>query len=270
MNDLYHEVYMVPTYAELKPGSKRVTVVMCNLSCKMVMFRRGETVESVTTANAVPKLLAPKAFFYDLEPAGLLVQEGDLPRMEENIFRKACSGAASREGSWEGSYDEGSHSRDSQSEVVDEERIRMLFSKWISLAQCHGKKRIKRILEFHHLFALDDQELGKTDLAKHTIKLQDYTPFKEQYRHIPPHQYEEVCIHLQEMLDVGTIRRSCSPWASAVLLVRKKDGSLRFYINLRKLNAKMIKDAYSLPRIKESLDCLNEARIFTSLDLKSG
>ena len=51
-------------------------------------------------------------------------------------------------------------------------------------------------------------------------------------------------------------------------MVKKKDGSLHFCINLRKLNARTIKDAYSLPRIEESLDCLNGASIFTSLDLK--
>ena len=55
-----------------------------------------------------------------------------------------------------------------------------------------------------------------------------------------------------------------------MVLVRKKDGSLRFCIDLRKLNARTIKDAYSLPCIEESLDCLNGAWIFTSLDLKSG
>ena len=72
------------------------------------------------------------------------------------------------------------------------------------------------------------------------------------------------------MLDIGAIRHSCSPWASAVVLVWKKVGSLRFCINLRHLNSCTIKDAYSLPRIKESLDCLKSACIFTSLDLKSG
>ena len=65
------------------------------------------------------------------------------------------------------------------------------------------------------------------------------------------------------------IRKSVSPRASPVVLVRKKDGSLRFCINLRKLNSRTIKDAYSLPRIEESLDCLNSAIIFTSLDLKA-
>ena len=72
------------------------------------------------------------------------------------------------------------------------------------------------------------------------------------------------------MEEIGAIRRSNSPWASPVVLVRKKDGSLQFCIDLRKLNSRTIKDAYSLPRIEESLDCLKGACIFSSLDLKSG
>ena len=72
------------------------------------------------------------------------------------------------------------------------------------------------------------------------------------------------------MIEVGAICKSNSPWASAVVLVREKDGSLRFCIDLRKLNAQTIKDAYSLPRINETLDCLGGATIFSSLDLKSG
>ena len=82
--------------------------------------------------------------------------------------------------------------------------------------------------------------------------------------------YEEVKVHIQEMLDVGAIRPSNSPWASAVVLVWKKDGKLWFCIDLWKLNARTIKDTYSLPRIDETLDCLNGAEWFSSLDLKSG
>ena len=112
--------------------------------------------------------------------------------------------------------------------------------------------------------------MGKTDLVKHVIKLDSYVHFREQYQWIPPHQYEEVRKHLNEMLEIGAIWKSNSPWASAVVLVRKKDGSSRFCIDLRKLNARTVKDASSLPRIEDSLDSLNGSCIFTSIDLKAG
>ena len=78
------------------------------------------------------------------------------------------------------------------------------------------------------VFSKDDLDLGKCNILKHDIKITDPQPFKERYRRIPPHLYEEVKAHLQEMVEVGAIRRSFSPWASAVVLVRKKDGGLRF------------------------------------------
>ena len=101
------------------------------------------------------------------------------------------------------------------------------------------------------------RDLGKTSLVQHEIKLSNKTPFKERYRRIPPHQYEEVRKHLQEMLDIGAICRSASTWASPVVLVCKKDGSLQFCIDLRKLNNQTIKDAQSLPWIEDSLHCLD-------------
>ena len=107
-------------------------------------------------------------------------------------------------------------------------------------------------------------------MVKHQIRLDNYTPFKERYCRIPPHLFDEVKNHLKEMIEVGAICKSNSPWASAIVLVRKKDGSLRFCIDLCKLNAQTIKDAYSLPHIDETLDCLGGATIFTSLDLRSG
>ena len=114
------------------------------------------------------------------------------------------------------------------------------------------------------------KELGRTSLVQHEIKLSNNIPFKERYRRIPPHQYEEVRKHLQEMLAIGPIHRSTSPWASPIVLVCKRDGSLQFCIDLRKLNNQTIKDAQSPPRIEDYLDCLDGAAIFTSLDLQSG
>ena len=80
----------------------------------------------------------------------------------------------------------------------------------------------------------------------------------------------DVRAHIQEMLDIGAICKSHSPWASAVVLVQKKDGGLRFCIDLRKLNMQTIKDAYSLPQINETLDSLQGSQWFSSLNLKSG
>ena len=140
-------------------------------------------------------------------------------------------------------------------------------AEWMEEQQQRAKNVVKK---YSFLFAMGTLDLGQTNLIKHRIELTNYMPIKDQYQRIPPHQYEEVGKHLKEMLDVGAIRRSNSLWASPVVLVRKKDGSLRFCIDLRKLNARTIKDAYSLPRIEDALDSLNGACIFTSLDLKSG
>ena len=71
------------------------------------------------------------------------------------------------------------------------------------------------------------------------------------------------------MMEIGPIQKSASPWASTMVLVRKKDGFLRFCIDLRKLNARTVEDAYSLPHTEESLGCLNGAWSLTSFDLKS-
>ena len=122
------------------------------------------------------------------------------------------------------------------------------------------------ICEYACSFSWNDLDLGKTSIMKHSIKLTDPTPFKESYWCIPPGMYDEVKTHIQEMLDVGAIWPSSSPWTSAVVLVWKKDGKIRFCIDLRRLNARMIKDAHSLPQIEETLDCLNGEEWVTFLD----
>ena len=75
--------------------------------------------------------------------------------------------------------------------------------------------------------------------------------------------YSYMKAHIQEMLDIGAIQKSHSPWASAVVLVQKKDRSLRFCIDLRKLNSQMIKDTYWLPQIGKTLDSLQESQWFS-------
>ena len=84
-----------------------------------------------------------------------------------------------------------------------------------------------------------------------------------------PKQRQQISEHIQSMLDADIIEPSVSPWASPVVLVQKHDGSTRFCIDYRKLNA-VTKDSYPLPHIQESLDLLGQAQYFTTLDLFSG
>ena len=71
-------------------------------------------------------------------------------------------------------------------------------------------------------------------------------------------------------MDQGVIRLSASPWASTVVLVKRPDGSDRFYANFRRVNPITKKDSYPLPRIAESLDALAGTQYFSSMDLMSG
>ena len=126
------------------------------------------------------------------------------------------------------------------------------------------------LAKYHDVFSLDQAELGCTHSTEHTIKVTDDTPFKEQFRWIPQPMVEEVRNHLREMLESGAIRPSQSTWCNAVVLVRKKDGSLCFCIDFHHLNAHTKKDSYPLPRIQEVLESLVGAGHFSCLDLKSG
>ena len=108
------------------------------------------------------------------------------------------------------------------------------------------------------------------DLAKHEIRVVDDEPCKERFQRILPLKVDEVCAHMKEMLEVGSICPSQSPWHDVVVLVWKKDGSLCFCIDFCKLNARTKKDSYWLPWIQEAIECLVGAVCFSSLDLKGG
>ena len=125
-------------------------------------------------------------------------------------------------------------------------------------------------MEYHDIFSLNKNEMGCMDAAEHIIELLDEEPFKERFRRIALPLLDEVREHLQEMLDGGAIRPSQSTWCNAVVLVRKKDGGLRFCIDFWRLNARTKKDSYLLPRMQETMESLVRARFFSTMDLKSG
>lgn len=133
------------------------------------------------------------------------------------------------------------------------------------------KEKASTIFEkWQTIFSKSPIDLGHTDLVRHEINLTDETPFKDHYRRISPGLYDEIREHLSEMLAADAIRPSQSPFSSNVVVVRKKDGSIRLCIDFRKLNLRTVKDAYAIPRIEDSLHLLVGSKYFTKLDLKAG
>ena len=116
-----------------------------------------------------------------------------------------------------------------------------------------AEKAHSLLLEYHDIFSLEKHGMGHTKATKYKIVLKDpdTPPFKEQFHRIPPPQVDEVREHLKLMLDAGVVQLSNSPWCNAVVLVRKKDGSLRICIDFKRLNALTVKDSHPLPHICE-------------------
>ena len=131
--------------------------------------------------------------------------------------------------------------------------------------------RARDLLRQHaDVFSRHDLDVGRTSMVRHKINLVDDTPFKERSRPIASRDLTDAREHIRALLDAGIIRESSSPYASPIVLVRKKNGSLRLTVDYRKLNQKTIKDAYALPRIDDAFSCLSGAKWFSVMDLKSG
>ena len=124
------------------------------------------------------------------------------------------------------------------------------------------------IQKFPHVFT---NKPGRTNNLQHRIDILPNT----KPRNTPPYRYaltrcKLIEDNLAEMLAQGVITPLKSPWTSAVVLAPKKDDSLRFCIDYRKLNDVTVRDAYPISRIDDTLDALQHASYLSTLDLRSG
>ena len=280
-------------YLNIAQGSSRVGLLFENQTEKPITIKERTILCQLVIGNLVPKLVAPKYDISELDRHFLEEEilteldkekEGYSPDepMDYQKFKKTAENISSN------SSDSGLKSADmptmpctatereeTSSETNFKEDGSWLFDQIdISGAQEFGEDYYQRakalFIKYQNTFSRTDMDLGRAANVQHRIILTDPIPFKERYRRIPPQLYDEVGNHLQEMLRLGAIRRSCSPWASAIVLVRKKNGKLRFCIDLRKLNSKTLKDSYALPRIEQTLESLADSVVYSTLDLTSG
>ena len=129
------------------------------------------------------------------------------------------------------------------------------------------------LCKYKHVFSSSKEDIGRTHLVTHKINTGDAVPVKQQPYRQPQAKREETRRVIKKLLKANLIAPSSSPWASPVVLCKKKDGTWRFAIDMRRLNAVTVKDSYPLPRIDDSLDALRGKlgeRWFSVMDLASG
>ena len=218
-------------YATLSTGSNRVAVVLRNNTQDWIEIGKGTPVTRMVATNQVPRVV-------DTISAERSKEQPTLTEAEQQALLLEKLDLSGLE-AWPTEQAEKAHSL---------------------------------LREYHNIFSLEKHDMGHTNATKHKIVLKDLDtpPFKERFHRIPPPQLDEVREHLKLMLDAGVVRPSNSPWCNVVVLVRKKDGSLRFCIDFRRLNALTIKDSHPLPRICETLESLAGAAHYSTFDLNLG
>eukprot|EP00057_Strongylocentrotus_purpuratus_P000907 XP_001186509.2 PREDICTED: uncharacterized protein LOC754648 [Strongylocentrotus purpuratus] len=111
---------------------------------------------------------------------------------------------------------------------------------------------------------------GLTNLGKHDIKLVHKEPIKSKPYPLPHALRGKVKEEVQKMIDVGIVESSSSPYASPVVMVKKKDGTIRFCCDYRKLNQVTVTDAEPIPDQEGIFAKLSRAKYFTKIDLTKG
>ena len=169
-------IAMARSYGILKLGKGKIDVCLRNHSVKQVTLPKQTAMGKIAAANINPTLLAPKPMGHGAGEKEATVKKRKTESHKELLNKIDLTG-------WE---------------------------EWNKNEQ---KDAWELITEYIGIFAMSDMDLGKTSLVKHFIRLTDNTPFKECYWWIPPSLYEEVREHLKEMLEMGAIWPSHSPWA---------------------------------------------------------
>ena len=151
------------------------------------------------------------------------------------------------------------------------DHLKDLYQKTVEGMNKGQQRQVAKLLnKYSNVFSETDDDIGRTGVLKHRIPTGEAQPIRQPLRRVPYHMQKEMDEQIDNMLKKDVITPSKSPWASGIVLVKKKDGSKRFCVDYRHLNEVTIKDAYPLPRIDESLDQLAGSKWLSCLDMNSG
>ena len=170
---------VTPVYTDLKPGSSKVKVHVTNDSNEPVQLPAKMVIGVVLAANVVPAMIAPKT----------MLEEGwdQTPNQTLETEKQKAEELAKR------------------GKLVVKQIDLSSIQNWSKSLQ---QQVNELLIEFQDIFALNDLELGKTNLVKHHIPVTNSVPFKDRHARIPPSQFEPLRKLLRNMEEVGTIRKS--------------------------------------------------------------
>jgi len=117
------------------------------------------------------------------------------------------------------------------------------------LTSSERAKAQQLFMDYDDIFSRGPFDMGRTTLVEQTIDTGDHRPIRQALRRHPIAQLETIDQHVDELLKNDFVQPAASPWASNVLLIKKKDGSYRLCVDYRAVNAVMYKDTYPLPHI---------------------
>ena len=164
-------------------------------------------------------------------------------------------------------------SEDTQTVVQRKQKLREVLGpelKSSNLSEAERNQLCSLLEDYHDVFCLDDDDRGETDLVELRIDTGEAQPKRQPPHRVPFAVRKQLASQIEDLQKKGIIQPSVSEWASPIVLVEKKDGTLRLCIDYRGLNAVTRSESFPIPRIDDLLDQLGKSHYFSTLDLASG
>ena len=267
------------------------------LICRTVLAPHSESQVLVTVPVTGTVLLVPKPELYDKYHLSIangiaevkanvpfVIRIANLSKVSRTLVKNQVLGSVEQspttvlainfaldENSPQPSEEEGGEPGVNSSTSVPEQSAKPASAADIDLSHLpvDVQKKARKMLQKYDM--MWNGTLGKISVTEHRIQLKpDASPVHLQPYRAGPKAREFEHDEVQRMLTDSVVEPAKSEWAAPVVIASKKDGTLRFCIDYRKLNDLTIKDSYPLPRIDECLDTLGHAKVFSTLDANSG